>query len=53
MEFVACVVFIGLMFLCSPVEHVKTAASIFWLVILFIGFVTSTDSKPTNPSAKE
>lgn len=46
MEFIACVVFIVLMFWCSSVDHVKTAASIFWLVILFIGFITSPDSKP-------
>jgi hypothetical protein len=49
MEFVACLVFIGLMLMCSPIEHVKTAASIFWLVILFIAFITS----PTEPSTRK
>lgn len=52
MEFAACLVFVCLVFFCSCVSHVKTAAAIFWLVILFIGFITSPDS-PTIPPAKE
>lgn len=53
MEFIACLVFIGLMFFCSPVDHVKTAASIFWLVILFIGFITSPVSTTPKKEAKK
>jgi hypothetical protein len=45
MEFFACAVFIGLMFLWSSLDQVKTAASCFWLVILFIGFITSPNDK--------
>jgi hypothetical protein len=52
MEFAACLVFICLVFFCSNASDVKTAAAIFWLVVLFIGFITSPDQPPTPP-AKE
>lgn len=52
MEFAACLFIISLTFFCQCVGNVKTAAAIFWLVILFIGFITSPDQPPIPP-AKE
>lgn len=52
MEFAACLFILCLLYFCSLVSQVKTAAAILWLMILFVGFITSPD-QPTIPPAKE
>lgn len=42
MEFVFTLI-VALLCLGSPTQTVKTIASVTWLVILFIGFITSPD----------